>query len=366
MQSLDGILSDREIIMEKGSVNIRKENGKHMRILQRKAASLEVVLLIFLLPLLASCKDPSVSDTRFVLGTVCTITVNGTDDESLLDSAFDLLYSIDHAISRYDEGSYVYRINESAGKEGVSVPPGIFSLIERSLEMAERTDGVFNPAIGPLTALWGIGTESARVPDESEIERVLPLLDYHDVVLSEEDHSVFLGKEGMALDLGAVGKGWASDLVRDHLLSLGVRSALINLGGNITAIGRGSDGKPWRIGIQRPFGDAGSFFTIVGIGDESIVTSGGYQRYIEEGGVMYHHILSSETGYPAKTDLLSASVISEDGTLADILSTTLFASGLDRAPDIVRAFGVRAVLLTSGLDVIELDAEEGEVAVNEE
>ena len=365
-----------------------------MRIVQRKGIALKVGLIILSLLLLASCSEKTMTDSRFVLGTVCTITINGSDDEALMSSAFDLLYEIDRSISRFDENSWVYKINENAGKEAVAVPEDIFALIKASLEMAESTDGVFNPAIGPLSSLWGFGTESARVPEKSEIEAVLPLVDYHLVTLSEEDSSVFLEKEGMALDLGAVGKGWACDKLRAFLEEEGVESALLNLGGNIAVIGsykdgepwkigiqrpfedRGGgniavigsykDGEPWKIGIQRPFEDRGAYFTIVSVVDESVVVSGGYQRYIEQDGVFYHHILSSRTGYPAETDLVSAAVITGSSTLADMLSTTLFASGSEKAEEIARRFKVRTILLTEDLEVIDLDASEGEVAIREE
>ena len=316
--------------------------------------------------LFVSCSQKSISDNRFVLGTVCSVTINGTDDEELLSSSFDLLYEIDRRISRFDEDSWIYRINENAGRSAVSVPRDVYELIKASLEMAEKTDGVFNPAIGPLSALWGFGTDSARVPERAEIEAVLPLLDWHAITLSDDDLSVFLEKEGMALDLGAVGKGWACDELRDYLLERGVESALINLGGNIAVIGS-NGGEPWRIGIQRPFAETGEYFTIVSLADgQSLVTSGGYQRYIEEDGVMYHHILSSETGYPYQSDLLSASIITESATLGDFLSTTLFAVGRDDAEMIASEFGVRVILLSEDLEVTDLDCEEGQIAVVEE
>ena len=248
----------------------------------------------------------------------------------------------------------------------VEVPAEIFTLIERSFDMAYETDGVFNPMIGPLVRLWGIGTENARIPAQSEIESVLPLLDYHQAVLDEDRHTVFLPEEGMALDLGAVGKGWTSDLVRDFLAERGVESAIINLGGNITVMGD-HDGKPWRVGIQRPWAGGGSYFTIVEAEDTSLVTSGGYQRYIEDSdGTIYSNILSSSTGYPVETDLLSATAITSDGTLADMLSTVMFASGSVKAQEIAAGFGIRAVLLTEDSAVIDTDSPEGEVTVLEE
>ncbi len=353
--------------MKKSPVDIREEHGKHGCIVQRIWRPVKAVAAIFLiLSCLASCTEKSISDSRFVLGTVATITLNGTDDEEILSDAFDLLYSIDRGISRYTEGSWIYRINQSAGRQPVKVPEDVFSLIEASVEMARRTGGTFNPAIGPLSSLWSIGTAEARVPSPDEIAAVLPLLDWRDIMMDSEASTVFLPKEGMALDLGGVGKGWAADRLCSLLRSEGVDSALINLGGCISVIGD-NDGRPWRIGIQRPFAETGEYFTIVSLADgQSLVTSGGYQRYIEEDGVMYHHILSSETGYPYQSDLLSASIITESATLGDFLSTTLFAVGRDDAEMIASEFGVRVILLSEDLEVTDLDCEEGQIAVVEE
>ena len=320
--------------------------------------------MVVMLVMLVSCGREYVSDSRIALGTAVYLSIDG--DQETLSDAFDVIYDADRAISAYTDGSWVWKINSSAGKSPVEVPSEIFTLIERSFDMAYETDGVFNPMIGPLVRLWGIGTENARIPAQSEIESVLPLLDYHQAVLDEDRHTVFLPEEGMALDLGAVGKGWTSDLVRDFLAERGVESAIINLGGNITVMGD-HDGKPWRVGIQRPWAGGGSYFTIVEAEDTSLVTSGGYQRYIEDSdGTIYSHILSSSTGYPVETDLLSATAITSDGTLADMLSTVMFASGSVKAQEIAAGFGIRAVLLTEDSAVIDTDSPEGEVTVLEE
>ena len=341
--------------MKKGAVNISKKQGKHVAIIQ-----LSVLLLI--VPLLFSCTKEPVSGSRFVLGTYATITINNPPSDNILTESFDLLYAIDHEISRYTEGSWVYRINEMAGKEAVSVPPEIYSLIKRAFSMAEVTDGIFNPAIGPLSSLWALGTERAKVPTDAEIEEVLPLLDWRLVELNDEAMSVYLPLSGMSLDLGGVGKGYAADALRNFLVKKGVKSALLNLGGSITVIGD-KIGRPWRIGIQRPFGSASETFTVLELEDTSLVTSGGYQRYIERDGVLYHHILSSQTGYPYETDLLSASVITEDATLGDMLSTVFFALGRDEALKAAEQFGVKAVLLDEELEISVFDAEKGKVGV---
>ena len=302
--------------------------------------------------MLASCSEKSISDSRFVLGTLCYIELEGTDDSDILEGAFSLLYGIDRKISRYDEGSFIHRINENAGISPVEVPDDVYQLVRRAVSFADETGGVFNPAIGPLSALWGIGTESQRLPSEEEIAAVLPLLDWRLVRFDDDAHTVYLPLRGMALDLGGAGKGWASDLVREYLEESGVEDALINLGGNLVAMGC-KEGRPWMIGIQTPGGPSGSYFIRLPAEDLGIVTSGGYQRYFVEDGRTYHHILSSSTGYHAETDLLSATAIGTDGLLLDLLSTAMFAAGSEEAVELAERYGIRAVLLTEDEDIID-------------
>ncbi len=329
-----------------------------------KAFRISALLLAAML-MFSSCTEDMVSDSRIAMGTLVTVSLPERD-AAAMDDVFSLIYEIDGEISRFSEKSWIGRINEAAGSAPVQVPEEIYSLVKEAVEMAYRTGGVFNPAVGPLSSLWALGTEDARVPSQDEISRVLPLLDYTLIELDDSDHSVFLPLPGMALDLGGVGKGYASDKVAELLGALGVGSALVNLGGNVLAYGTRPDGEPWRIGIRDPEGDASSYFIVVDVSDSTVITSGGYQRYIEKDGVRYHHILNSETGYPYETDILSATVISSSGTLGDMLSTTLFAEGSDKAMASARAFGVRCILLLEDGSVLDSDSSDGDVAVMEE
>ena len=256
-------------------------------------------------------------------------------------------------------------INDSAGISPVQVPDEIYSLIESTVVMAEETEGLFNPAIGPLTALWGIGTENAHIPSDDEIASVLPLLDWRSIIFNDEERSVFLKEKGMSLDLGAVGKGWAADMVQGYLESLSIEHAIVNLGGNILLVGGKEDGSGWNVGIKDPE-NTSSVFMRLSIEDGTVITSGGYQRYIEKDGVIYHHILDSRTGYPFTTDILSATVINPSGTLGDMLSTVLFAAGSEKAEAIASQHGVRAILKLEDGRIIDTDSTEGEIAVMEE
>ena len=142
-----------------------------------EAMRARIAVLLIVSMLLVSCSEEMVSDSRIAMGTLVAVSIPRSEADSM-DGIFSLVYSIDHAISRYDPGSYISAINRSAGIAPVTVPEDVFSLISDAVDMAYATDGVFNPAIGPLSELWGFGTEKARLPSPEEIEAVLPLLDY--------------------------------------------------------------------------------------------------------------------------------------------------------------------------------------------
>ena len=322
------------------------------------------ILLISML-LLFSCSVRSVTESRIAMDTLITVTVPENESE-IADEIFSLIYRLDEELSSFNSESWVYRINENAGISPVSVPEDIYLLIKASIEMAYRTDGIFNPAIGPLSTLWAFGSENARVPSEEEIEAVLPLLDYRLVELSDEDSSVYLPLEGMALDLGGVGKGYASDRVRIMLDEKDSDGLIVNLGGNVLAYKSADGGRPWRIGIRNPEGNAETSVFTVEVENSTVITSGVYQRYIEEDGVRYHHILDYKTGYPFNSDIISATVISSSGTIGDMLSTTLLALGSERALEFASEMGVRCILILSDGTIIDSDSPDSQIAVMEE
>ena len=298
------------------------------------------------------------------MGTIVSVTLYESDDDKI-DDIFSYIYSLDSMISRYNEKSYIAMINSNAGISPVTVPDEVYGLVKVSLEMAKETDGLFNPAIGPLSSLWGFGTEDARVPSSDEIESVLPLLDWRKIKLSDDDNSVFLENEGMAIDLGAVGKGWAADMIDSYLDELCVEHALVNLGGNVLLHGGKADGSAWRVGIRDPE-NLSSSYASVAIEDGTVITSGGYQRYIEKDGEVYHHILNPETGYPFQTDILSATVIGDSGILSDMLSTVIFASGSDKAEEIADKHDVSIILKLTDGSVINTYSPDSQVAILEE
>lgn len=313
-----------------------------------------IAILIIVTLLFSSCKsERRIEENRIAMGTNVSITVFSQKDAKLLDDAFLLLSEIERKISSKDPNSYVSKINSCASISKVPVPDDVYSLIKRSVEIANQTDGLFNPAIGALVDLWGIATDNARVPEQYEIDAVLPLLSCSDIVFDDSLKTVYLKKKGMKLDLGAIGKGYAVDKLREYFLSNGVEKAIINLGGNVYVLGWKNkiEREKWRVGIVDPLAQS-NLLTEVDIMNKAVSTSGGYERYFESDGIRYHHILSSATGYPTDSDALSATVISPDGALADALSTAAFSGGSEKAKELSEKFSVYIIIYTKSNQIL--------------
>ena len=302
-----------------------------------------VLLLLF-----SSCSRKQYVENELLLSTICTITTFDDRDHEVSLEAFDLIAHYEKVFSRYDENGELYGVNKNAYDHPVVVSDELFGILESARAYTEATDGAFNYAIGPLVSLWGIGTADARIPSEEEIASVLGLLDWNDIVLDENERSVLFLTEGMEIDLGGIAKGWISRAVASFLEERGVGRAIVNLGGNVYVIGRKSAGEDWTIGLQDPSSDRGGYFTTVRVSDCAVVTSGAYERFIEDGeGRRYSHILSSSSGRPVETDLSSVSIISPDAAKADAYATACFALGLERAVELCRAEDLEAVFLTT-------------------
>ncbi len=271
----------------------------------------------------------SYEKSDFVLGTIVSVKIFEDGSDAVLENIFGRLSEIEKKMSFNSTESEVIEVNAAAGKSPVVVSEDTFEVISRAVEFADLSSGKFDPTIGPLVDLWGIGSESAAVPSEDNLMHALEKIGWSKVELDGYKKSVYLTQENMKLDLGAIAKGYASDEVVRILKDNNVGRAVINLGGNVYAYGEKEDGSAWRIGIQNPFTTRGEYLGIVEVKNKSVVTSGIYERYFEENGVRYHHILSTETGYPVENELASVTVITQSSIDADALSTVLFAKGVE-------------------------------------
>ena len=269
----------------------------------------------------------------FALGTVCSIQLftekPQTEVELVLQTCIRRLEELERHLSANAESSTLIDINKASGVSAVNVPADIYPLFARAVFFAEKTDGAFNPAIGGVVKLWNIGFENARKPEDRDIQVALSRTDYKDVQLA--GMAVFLKKEGMKLDLGAIAKGFAADELTRIVKQAGIMHAVIDIGGTISAVGVRPDGKRWNIGIRDPRIRQGQPIISAPIENRSISTSGSYERYFEQDGIRYHHIIDPATGYPVQSNMIAVSVFADSATDADALSTACFVLGYKKA-----------------------------------
>ncbi|MBJ8325282.1 FAD:protein FMN transferase [Streptococcus pacificus] len=285
-----------------------------------------------------------------LLHTVVQISIYHDNQKKVLDEAIDYIKEMERLLSTNEEGSDVYRINHAKG-EPTKVDDRTFELIKQALEMSKESEGKFDVSIGAVTNLWQIGSENARVPSDEEIKQALPMINYHDIVLNDSDKTVQI-KEGMTLELGGISKGYIADRVKEFLASKGVTTAIINLGGNVVVMGTSpNNAKGWKVGIQDPDKARGVTVGSVYQEDSSIVTSGIYERYLEENGKRYHHILDPKTGYPIENQISGVTVFTKTSTQGDGLSTSLFLLGIDK--------GLELVNQTDGVEAVFIDKDHG-------
>ena len=300
----------------------------------------------------------------FAMDTVMEITVYADQEPGvLLERCRDRVAVLDRLFSVHNPSGDIGRLNLSNGS-AVSVAPETITVLRAAEEICDLSGGAFNIVTGSLTDLWGFETDDPSVPDEQAVQSLLPLPGPE--CLRFEDGDVFL-EEPACLNLGAVAKGYCSDDLAKILKENGIGSALISLGGNISAVGSKPDGSLWRIAVQDP-SDPGGYVGIVSVRDKSVVTSGSYQRYFTENGKDYHHILDPKTGFPAESGLLSVTVVSDSGMYADALSTCFFVLGIKdavalwrRLPAEIKPDGIifvtddRSVLTIGNLDFVPAD-----------
>lgn len=299
------------------------------------------MILVLTFAILTGCAKNSepISRTGFYFDTVIQITLYDTVDETILDGCFALAEKYENLFSATKEGSDVWKINH-AGGETVTVSEETVTLLTTATDYANATEGATDPTIRPVSELWDFGSDGdPRVPEDAAIKTALSHVSYDHIRFgtapSDETgepvlRTVTLTDPKAAVDLGFIAKGYIADKMKEYLLSQGVASACISLGGNVLAIGEKPDGAPFRIGIQEPFAEEGTTIDTVEIRDTSVVTSGIYERCFYEDGVFYHHVLDTSTGYPVDNELASVTIICDSSTRADALSTSCLCLGLDK------------------------------------
>lgn len=292
------------------------------------------VALLFLLAGLYSWYSaplPEYARESFAMNTLIRMSIRAKN-ESVLDDAFILLNKLDKMFSMYDSSSDISQINFNAGREKIYVPYEVIEVVKDSERLYALTEGVFNPLIGSVTQLWKINDIDNTKPSQESLNYALSLADISNLEISSD--YIYLKSKGCIIDLGGIAKGYASKKIADMLKSKGVKSGLIDLGGNVYAVGKKESGENWNIGVRDPINPRGNPALVLSINDSAVITSGGYERYKTIDGKRYSHFFDPKTGESVMSDILSVTLVTPDGSLADGLATAFMIMGYDRAVNI--------------------------------
>lgn len=285
--------------------------------------------------------------TFFALGTMNNIRIFNAQNDGAARLAADRVAEIDNRMSAFRPASDIGRLSQKAGKGFQILHEDTFRLIQKAVRFSKMSGGAFDITVRPLVELWGINKKGSYVPPEDEINKARDLVGYRSVRLDAKSRGAFLEKPGQSVDLGGIAKGYAADEVRRILSGNGVRDALINLGGNVAAMGSRPDGDPWKIGIQNPLAPTGESLGVLSVSNQTVVTSGCNERFFIKDGVRYHHILDPRTGKPAQSRLLSVTAVCENSADADALTTALFVLGLEEGMPLLEQVHAEAIFIFS-------------------
>lgn len=278
-----------------------------------------------------------------LMGTIFDVSVPAGHADAI-DAVFAIFQDVDTKMNEWQEGSPLAEVNRAAGQRAVLVPADLRALLHRSIELAALSEGAFEPTWAALWGLWDFKAKEPRVPDAAAIAAAVQRVDYRGIAIDDAAGTVRLLRPGMKIGLGGIAKGWALDRAAQALRARGVTSFLLSAGGQVYA-GGNNGASPWKVGVRDPRGGPEDFFAVIEVVDASVSTSGDYERFFDQGGVRYHHILDPKTGWPSR-GLRSATVISADATLADALSTAVMVMGRERGLALVeRLPGAEALVV---------------------
>lgn len=271
------------------------------------------------------------SQFNLAMNTITRISIYSHDNKSLSD-AYSLIQSLDNALSMYNSSSDIARVNSMAGIAPVNVHPFVIDAVLQAIRLHDISRGAFNPLIGAVTNLWRINSIDGIIPNQVSLDEAVKLTDIHNIQITS--NSIFLRHKGCVLDLGGIAKGFASTKVIEMLRDKGITSGIVDLGGNVHVLGR-IDGRNWNIGIRNPLNTRTYPLAVLKVHDTSVITSGNYERYKIIDGKRYSHFFDTKTGQSVMSDLISVTVISPDGSLADGLATALMTLGFHKAVELI-------------------------------
>ena len=308
--------------------------------------------------------DTTISESRVLMGTTVSITVSVSGSlgrkviENAVDKAFDEMSRIEGVFSVYIDTNEVSRINRLGRDVPMRISDEAFGLIAVSKEYFRRTEGAFDITVKPLMELWGFGSGNMRVPTEVEIQGALERVGSDKMVLNEADRTITFRADGMKIDLGGIAAGYAVDRAVGVLKSSGIKSAVVNAGGDIYCLGRKSKKRLWKTGVTHPRKKDKVFFEMH-LENRAITTSGDYEKFFEAGGKRYSHIFDPRTGYPVEEKVVSATVTADDVMTADILATALCVMGPEGLRTVEGIPGVDAIIVVKERKRLKVEMTKG-------
>ncbi len=300
---------------------------------------------------ITGCQTPPVliKRSQMLMGTLVEVTAVAPDKpaaQKATSAALAEIKRLEKLLSTWIPDSELSRINAAAGRDPVKVSPESMEVIERSLEMADLTEGAFNIVIGPAVNAWDVSTEG-RIPSLKELNALRPLIDLSQLKLDHKARTVYLAREGMQIDIGGIGKGYAADRAAVVMKATGASAGVVAIAGDIETFGRMPDNQRFVFGIQHPRKEQGELLARIELENEAVSTAGDYQRFFEVEGVRYHHILDPTTLQPSRSSQ-SVTVIAKEGVVADGLDTGIFVMGAEKGMALIeRLFGVEGVVVDS-------------------
>lgn len=312
--------------------------------------------------------EEPITATAFKLNTVVKVTIYDSQDEKILQDALALCDKYEKIFSRTRTDSEIYLLNEGKlpQEDGYYIlSEECAELIGKGLYYSELSGGAFDITIEPLSSLWDFTSGEKQIPDPQTLVEAQKHVGYEKVEL--KGNKIRFQEDGMGLELGAIAKGYIADKIKEFLISEGIESAVIDLGGNVLCIGARPDGEAFRVGIQKPFADRNETVATAGIRDRSVVSSGIYERYFEKDGKLYHHILNPKSGYPYENGLTAVTILSDESVDGDGLSTVCFALGLEKGLELINSLpDTQAVFITEDGELHYSEHFEEEVPLNYE
>lgn len=310
-------------------------------------------VLILCTLLMTGCKKLAepISASSFLLNTFVTITIYDSQDTTILDQCLTICKEYEGLFSKTIETSEIYKLNHrDPSQTSFTVSDDTAAILDKALYYSEISDGAFDITIEPLSSLWDFTKEPPSLPGQSLLEEAAGKVDYRNLKL-EGNTLTFLSPE-TTIDLGSIAKGYIADRIKEYLTETGVNSAIINLGGNVLCVGERPGKKPFKIGLQKPFGTHSQTVATLNIDGLSVVSSGVYERHFIIDGKNYHHILDPSTGYPFDNGLIAVTIISPSSVDGDGLSTTCFSLGLEKGMELLDSMdGIYGVFITDDYEI---------------